>query len=719
MNKPKSKRSLPIILAVIGLCLACICISLVVAYFLGDTIMSWFSPAPQNNTPPTPLSNVVPPSNQAEWTVIVYSDADDEVLEGSMWFDVNEMELVGSTDQVNIVVQMDRYVGAWSRDGDWTGTRRLYITQDSDMSAIHSPVVQDLGEADMGDPQTLADFVTWAIQNYPANKYALVMSDHGGGWTGGFSDGSSNSKLSIPEISAALDQARANTGLDKFELFGFDACLMGQIEIYGTFYPISNYMVASEEVIPAFGWAYAGWLDQLVQNPYMDGGSLGQAIVSTYVVTDAIMTESRATDEEIAQQEAATTLSAVDSSRLPEVIFAMNQFTNVVAGLDQRLVAEARTYARNFYPLFGENTVPPYIDLYNFSEVLTAATGDPDVEQASYDLQVAIYNAVIAEKHGSSMSGSYGVSFYFPDSDIYAFTELNSSFQSYADSVSSFLQQSSWDEFMAYHYLGVAYIPQEGQAYVPSRTSEVVAPGASELTIGPLQISDTEITGDEVVTVSTTVTGNVAYVYSVLYFYNPDTDSFWVGDISYYIADNTVEIGGVNFPDYGTSPIQVQYDWSPTLFILTDGSHEAYALFEPAEYLSSDGRTIYAVYGQYTAVGETAPVDAVIYFDSDGSYLYAYAFPDDDGDGASTPVALQPQPGDQFTDYVQSILFDESDNPYYDYSPSEDVWTWGDTPFSFYAAYPVDGDYAVGILAYDFDNNFVESYEYITYTYEP
>jgi len=347
--------------------------------------------------------------------------------------------------------------------------------------------------------------------------------------------------------------------------------------------------------------------------------------------------------------------------------------------------------------------------------VLSTLTGDSDVEQAALQLQTAISSAVIAEKHGTTMSGSNGVSFYFPDSDIYTFTELSGDFQAYGVSISRFLEQSSWDEFLAFHYTEVAFVPQEGQAYVPAHTAEVVAPGASELTIGPIQVSDTEISGDETVTVSTTVTGNVSYIYTLLYFYNPDTDSYWVGDISYYIADNTIEIDGVNSPDYGPSPVQVQYDWSPTLYELTDGDHEAYALFEPSEYLSADGLTVYVVYGQYTPTGETAPVDAMLYFDADGNYLYAYAFPDSNNDGASNPVEITPQTGDHFTDYVQTILFDENDQPYYDYSPSEDVWTWGDQPFSFFSAYPVDGQYAVGIIAYDFDNNFVENYEYINY----
>jgi hypothetical protein len=81
-------------------------------------------------------------------------------------------------------------------------------------------------------------------------------------------------------------------------------------------------------------------------------------------------------------------------------------------------------------------------------------------------------------------------------------------------------------------------------------------------------------------------------------------------------------------------------------------------------------------------------------------------------------VEITPQLGDQFTDYVQFITYDQNDEPNFEYELSDDVWTWGDAGFSYYAAYPVDGEYAVGIMAYDFDGNWVANYEFITYTFQ-
>src|SRR5215213_2030164 len=382
MGKTNPKWLLPSIGAIVAFCLMCVCCSGVGLYFYGDQLIAGFN-NPTDNLPveiPVTQPPVTGTDGLAEWTVIVYSAADDEVLEENMWFDLNEMELVGSNPQMNIVVQIDRYSGSFTGDGDWSDTRRYLVTQDNDLDHINSPVVESVGEVDTGDPQTLINFVTWAVQNYPAKKYALVMSDHGGGWTGGFSDMSaaSYSDLSIPEITSSIEQIRQKTGLDKFELITFDACLMGQVEVFGSLYPYSNYMVASEEVIPGYGLSYAAWLGQLAQNPAVDGSGLSQSIISTYVTNDTLLTGGRASADEIAQEESTTTLSAVESARVPDVIGAMNQFISSITSLDQSLVAEARTYTRSYYSIFGEDVSPSFIDLGNFSEVLMTLTEDAE-----------------------------------------------------------------------------------------------------------------------------------------------------------------------------------------------------------------------------------------------------------------------------------------------------------------------------------------------------
>ena len=259
-------------------------------------------PSFQPVQPPQPASNFTPPptaaSGRQTWTVMLYQDADDQVLEQDIYLDLNEAERVGSSPNVHIVAQIDRFRAGYQGDGNWVSARRYYVTQDTDLSRVGSKLVQELGEVDMSSPQSLVDFVQWSVQNFPADRYVLILSDHGMGWPGGWSapapGGIKQSRaplvsrlgnnMYLMELDQALAQARAAAGIDKFEIIGLDACLMGRLEVMAALQPHANYAVASEEVEPAIGWAYADFLGKLVQNPDMSGAELSRAIVESYVV---------------------------------------------------------------------------------------------------------------------------------------------------------------------------------------------------------------------------------------------------------------------------------------------------------------------------------------------------------------------------------------------------------------------------------------------------
>ncbi|MBN1425606.1 hypothetical protein JXA88_13710, partial [Candidatus Fermentibacteria bacterium] len=175
------------------------------------------------------------------WLVMLYQDADDKVLEKDIYLDLNEAEKAGSSDRVTVVAQIDRYNGGYTGDGNWTGAKRFVVVADDDLSRVSSQVAEDLGEVNMASAQTLHDFVIWAMANFPADKYALILSDHGMGWPGGWTDPTPKSAtdtssplsarlgnlLFLNEMGEALSAIRSTTGLDKFELIGLDACLMG------------------------------------------------------------------------------------------------------------------------------------------------------------------------------------------------------------------------------------------------------------------------------------------------------------------------------------------------------------------------------------------------------------------------------------------------------------------------------------------------------------
>src|SRR5512139_3386351 len=105
------------------------------------------------------------------WTVMVYIDGDNN-LEDYVVKDIEtELSALGSNAGVNVVALADRGPGYDTSRDDWQTTKLFYCTQG--MLADAASAVADWGERDMGDPQTLVDFISYTKANYPATNYLL------------------------------------------------------------------------------------------------------------------------------------------------------------------------------------------------------------------------------------------------------------------------------------------------------------------------------------------------------------------------------------------------------------------------------------------------------------------------------------------------------------------------------------------------------------------
>jgi len=169
----------------------------------------------------------------AEWTIMVYINGKNNLEEFALK-DINEMEMVGSTDKINIVVELGRMDGYDASDGDWKGVRRYLVKKDSDSSKINSLLVEDLGMKDMGDYNSLISFGKWAKEKFPAKRYMLVVWNHGSGWTKGGKpiitkgisyDEQSGNHINTPQLGLALKE------IGKVDVYGSDACLMQMAEV--------------------------------------------------------------------------------------------------------------------------------------------------------------------------------------------------------------------------------------------------------------------------------------------------------------------------------------------------------------------------------------------------------------------------------------------------------------------------------------------------------
>ncbi|MBF0102089.1 MAG: hypothetical protein HQK77_14395 [Desulfobacterales bacterium] len=383
---------------------------------------------------------VIQPTNSyaANWTFMVYMGADNNLSEAALG-DIEEMRKAFINTSVNVVVQVECsvyysfYLPEYMPD---YYTHRLHI------SGGKVTPVESLGNVDMGDPKSLKSFIQWAELNYPANRYALVIWDHGDGWRnkrqkitlnrGAVEDQTSGSFMSLGQLSQAVQESGVYlTVLD------FDACLMGMVEVAYAFIGLTDYLVFSEEVEPGNGNPYTQILNDLSDNPSMSGRRLCSIIVDNFVNC-------------YQGTRSSVTKSAITMEYIQE--------------LHQQLITFSGFLRSNLYPFLPVITMakseaqayeyPSNIDLISFLENLSKAGGE--LEQHALSLiNFLKTRVIIAEDHYSSTysEGGYisennvdkstGLAIFFPLID-----ELfENEFEQY-QSLSFNLTLNSWAEFL-------------------------------------------------------------------------------------------------------------------------------------------------------------------------------------------------------------------------------------------------------------------------------
>jgi hypothetical protein len=674
------------------------------------------------------------------WTVMIYQDADDQILEKDIFTDFNEAERIGSTDHVQIVAQLDRFKGAFRGDGNWSGARRYYVTQDDDLSKINSKVMDDLGEVNMSDPATLVDFATWAIKTFPADHYVLILSDHGMGWPGGWTDGDMENDvvasdriplvkvlgnaLYLNQLDDALGQIRQQAGIEKFDVVGMDACLMSQLEVLSMLEPHSRYAVTSEETEPALGWAYTAFLQAVTENPGMSAADLAKSVVNTYIDGDQRIVDDAARDDfarELGGSRASAsqmakamsqdvTLAAIDLSKVPALMSSLDDLAYAMQSDDQSVIAGARSYTLAFTNVFTEKGFSGYIDLGNFVQLLQSESSDENVQKLSGDVLAGVKQAVIAEKHGSGKQGATGVAIYFPNSSLYK--SPYSGPQSYTAVASRLAKNSLWDDFLAFHYNDRSFESATREVVVPSE-GPTRAPGAGQIKISSLKVSSKEAAPGQPVTLSAKITGkNIGYAYLFIGYLDQSTNSIFVADTDYLESPDTREVDGVFYPKWSDKgSFNMKFTWDPTVFSITDGQKTVMALFTPQQYGASAEDAIYTVDGVYTFAENGSQLNSRLYF-RNGKLVSVFGVTGQGETGA--PRQITPQPGDTFT-LLNTWLDLNSDGSVKESTTQQgETLTFSDQPFEWKEQYAAAGDYIVGFSIADMEGNTTEAYTQVT-----
>lgn len=374
----------------------------------------------------------------SKWTFMVYM-AGDNNLSSAGDEDLRELRRIGSTQDVNVVVQFD--------NAGQHGTRRYRVLTAGD------DVVESLGETDSGDPNVLLDFVRWAHATYPADRYALVLWNHGGGWEPstideiaqqvrsphyGAREGVERAASSLRRVffrpsletilglatpheraiccddgtGHSLDTVELGKVLQKavgvlggpLDLLGMDACLMSNLEVAYQARPYVRYMVASEESEPNEGWPYDTLLPALVENPDLPTPDLAAHIVAAYVRSYSDM-----------GYVGDVTQAALDLSRLNDIATALDHLAEALSARLPRARTQIWT-AQKQAKRFWQNTLA---DVGSFGVEVKRATRDPATRAAADEVVAALQPGqgrfVLAEAHqGRGVSACTGVTIYLP-----------------------------------------------------------------------------------------------------------------------------------------------------------------------------------------------------------------------------------------------------------------------------------------------------------------
>ncbi len=351
---------------------------------------------------PTPTYDASRPA----WTILYYASADSPRRTGFVWDDLNEFEAAGPTDQVQVIAQID-----WPADGPAGSAEaiRYKINPDTDTTQAASEAVATLGEVNMGDPAELAEFVSWAIATYPANRYALFLGDFGGGWRGCCFDESTGATgesdhLSLTDIDQALANAAGQTGA-RLEVIALAAGLMSDLDVLQTVQSHASFAVASAGLMPGSAWDYTAVLSQLNADPLVDGRQLAGDLVTAFVNYQRQV----AGDESVG-------MAAVDLGRVPAVSAAVETLALTLGNdpaLHGAIAAEGRRGAQQYGAAAGNASLIS-VDLLQAAAIIAESAPPGELQTAATAISSAVAESLVAYDHGLGLPAGRGVAIYWP-----------------------------------------------------------------------------------------------------------------------------------------------------------------------------------------------------------------------------------------------------------------------------------------------------------------
>jgi Clostripain family len=373
---------------------------------------------------------VLDPAPQAKWTVMVYMDGDND-LEPWITRDIDrEMAATGSSADVQIVALADRGSRPGTADGGWSGARVFNVGKG--MKATADMAVVDWGNADMGSPQTLIDFVDWARASFPADRYALFLWDHGWGWWPGntMRDDTSNDYLDMDELRRAMQT------IGGVNMVGMDTCLGQTIEVQAEFRGFAKAMAGCEDSTGYTGFQYGEIIAKLQADPAMGASPLAT------MAARSIRT---------GHDRWSLTASAVTFG------WRWDRLTAAVSDLGWDMAVRLPQYRRAYAVARRHSASPPQSysevrDLYDAAREIRAHVSSSAIRKDCTRVIEALRRVVIYEWSPAVEGDLHGISFYWPAAP--APPRVGSSFSQWVNfpyycTQLQFTRLTYWSDFLA------------------------------------------------------------------------------------------------------------------------------------------------------------------------------------------------------------------------------------------------------------------------------
>ena len=360
---------------------------------------------------------------------------------GLATMDINEILSVKSKPKdVNVVIETG---GA----NKWTSSKYgKYGSYDIDAKKLQIHHVNNKNKLEldktlqyksMGRPSTLQAFLEYGLTEYPAEKTALILWNHGGGLQGVCFDEKTNDGLTATEVTRAVDAALKTCDMEgqKLEWIGYDACLMAVQDIAELNSHYFNYMVSSQQLEAGEGWEYFSWVDDLY------------AKKSTPEILEQICDSFIAYNDAYGPEYNDQTLAYYDLSKAPEYLSAWNDMTDQLNCCMSTYTKNAFRSLMNSCHAFGDDAAYAYglVDIKDFLDKLSAHS----TFASSLDLTrmyAALDDLIPYAKIGGGAGSACGLSMYWTISDYTSY------FNQYDYSVTNF---DSWVDFIENY--GVIY----------------------------------------------------------------------------------------------------------------------------------------------------------------------------------------------------------------------------------------------------------------------